>query len=166
MNTDNSSPFGLQLRTGPSRVNSIGVFTSGPVEAGRPVLVCGGRRVHRDEVPDGLRSMQVTTDEYLVEDPDHPSIDDFLNHSCEPNLGFTSGTLVLYALRPIAAGEELTFDYSTSMCEPGWSFPCRCGAPTCRGVVRSFCDLDEGERSRLLPIALAYLRPAPAGVRG
>ena len=43
----------------------------------------------------------------------------FSNHSCEPNGGFLKGDPVLYALRDIAAGEEIGWDYSTSIAEPG-----------------------------------------------
>ena len=36
-----------------------------------------------------------------MEDPAQFGFDDFLNHSCEPNLRFSRGTLTLYALRRI-----------------------------------------------------------------
>jgi len=35
----------------------------------------------------------------------------FINHSCEPNVGF-AGNVVLVAMRDIEAGEELTTDYA------------------------------------------------------
>jgi SET domain-containing protein len=102
--------------------------------------------------------MQIGPDTYLVEDPDHPSLDDFLNHSCEPNLGFITGSLILYALRNIQAGEELFFDYSTTMNEPDWTIKCCCRTDSCRAWVRSYCDLSKDERRRLKNIALRYLR--------
>ncbi len=102
--------------------------------------------------------MQVGPDTYLSEDPKSPTIDDFLNHSCRPNLGFENGSLMLYALRDIQLGEELTFDYSTTMNEIGWSIKCRCRAENCRGSVRSYCELPKAEQKRLRRIALAYLR--------
>src|SRR5262249_6805006 len=84
--------------------------------------------------------------------------DDFLNHSCEPNLGFVKGSLTLYALRRIEPGEELVFDYSTTMNEPGWLIRCRCRTLSCRRKIRSYCDLQVSEKNRLRRIALAYLR--------
>jgi SET domain-containing protein len=102
--------------------------------------------------------MQIGRDTYLVEDPHRPSVDDFLNHSCRPNLGFVDGSLMLYALCDIQAGDELTFDYSTSMDEPGWMIRCRCRAPNCRGAVRSYSELPKRDRKRLRSITLAYLR--------
>jgi len=65
--------------------------------------------------------------------------DSFMNHSCNPN------TISFYvspnyyqgiALRPIAAGEELTCDYGVFDTSPdGEGFKCECGAKNCRGWV-------------------------------
>lgn len=63
----------------------------------------------------------------------------YVNHSCEPNLGI-SGQRDFVALRDIAVGEELTFDYAISEDEPHWQMSCKCGAPSCRvriGPVQS-----------------------------
>ena len=56
------------------------------------------------------------------------------NHSCDANTTFDGLNVV--ARRPIAAGEELTVDYAELLGEDGESFSCRCGAPSCRGMVR------------------------------
>lgn len=54
-----------------------------------------------------------------------------MNHSCAPNC---AGTLAGFevALRDILPGEELTNDYGT-FGQVDEDFPCRCGAPACRG---------------------------------
>jgi hypothetical protein len=57
----------------------------------------------------------------------------FLNHSCEPNVGF-AGNIVLVAMRAIAAGEELTTDYAL-FDDSEEAMTCRCGTPSCRGVI-------------------------------
>lgn len=56
------------------------------------------------------------------------------NHSCDPNTGYDG--LDVVALRPIAAGEELTLDYAQFCNEAAEGFACRCGAATCRGFVK------------------------------
>jgi len=56
------------------------------------------------------------------------------NHSCDPNAGLRKRS-ELFALRDIAAGEEITFDYSTTISPTTWWMRCECGAPNCRGVV-------------------------------
>ncbi|HZP92518.1 MAG TPA: SET domain-containing protein-lysine N-methyltransferase [Burkholderiales bacterium] len=78
------------------------------------------------------------------------ALDDYVNHSCDPNcrLDFRAGDKVfLVALRDIAPGEELSFDYATTTTRagieafPGWRFACLCGVPQCRGEVGCAEDL-------------------------
>jgi SET domain-containing protein len=59
----------------------------------------------------------------------------FINHSCEPNTFFrcTPERAEIYALRDIAAREELTVDYGES--QHDGKLPCRCGAARCRGAI-------------------------------
>lgn len=145
-----------------SLTHGQGVYATAPIPAGAAILTMGGQRLSRAQTRDDLRCMQIGPDLYLGEsDPADPNaIGDYLNHSCNPNVGFAQGTLTLYALRAIAPGEEICWDYSTSMNEPGWRITCRCGSNDCRGEIRSFCDLTGAQRDRLRPIALAYLRHA------
>jgi SET domain-containing protein len=63
----------------------------------------------------------------------------FINHSCDPNAYVDTGLMddghawaVIIALRPIAIGEELSYDYAfpANLAEP-----CRCQSPNCRGLI-------------------------------
>ncbi|MDR2987547.1 MAG: SET domain-containing protein-lysine N-methyltransferase, partial [Nocardiopsaceae bacterium] len=57
----------------------------------------------------------------------------FINHSCEPNVGF-AGNVVLVAMRDVAPGQELTTDYALfDDCDA--EIECRCGAAACRGLI-------------------------------
>ena len=56
------------------------------------------------------------------------------NHSCGPNIASTHDDEKI-ALRDIAAGEELTIDYSELSPET-WSMKCNCGAKNCTGIVK------------------------------
>jgi hypothetical protein len=94
----------------------------------------------------------------------------FANHSCEPNAGvrdLVSG----YALRPISRGEEILYDYSTTMSEQRWSMRCRCGVPSCRGMIGDFHDLPSELQRRYLsmgivqPFIVAELRSLHARLR-
>ncbi|MEO7426257.1 MAG: SET domain-containing protein-lysine N-methyltransferase [Fibrobacteria bacterium] len=149
---------GVDLYSEQSGIHGLGVFTRAAIAAGTFVIECQGILRHKDEVVEGMRALQIGPETYLAEDPENPRLDDFINHSCAPNVGFTEGSPKLFALRPIAAGEELFWDYRTSINEPGWAVPCTCGAPACRGKIQSYCDLPESERFRLRGIALQYLR--------
>jgi hypothetical protein len=105
-----------------------------------------------------LLALQVGRDLWLCSDGS--SLDDQVNHSCDPNTGFIEGTPVLYALRDIEAGEEISYDYSTSISEPGWSLECHCGSRHCRGTILPWGELEPGYRDRLRGQSLNYLRGA------
>jgi hypothetical protein len=87
-------------------------------------------------------ALQIGIDRYL--DLDEPG--KFINHSCSPNAAVIRDT-TLIAICPIAAGEEIRFDYSTTISD-GWTMACRCGAAECRGLVVAFQLLPESLRRR------------------
>ncbi len=88
--------------------------------------------------------------------PPYGGLDDFTNHSCDPNCGLrvNPSGFDMVALRDIAAGEELTYDYSTHQEHPLEDMVCQCGSPKCRGVVRSFSTLPEPLRRRYLVLGI------------
>ena len=119
------------------------VFAARAFADGEALLRFSGPRVRR--VPAGShgaddRYVQVGADEYLG-----PSgrVDDLINHSCAPNAGlrFDNGGVLLVALRPIAAGEEVSWDYSTTLKDSDWRMACDCRAPECRRVIGNFDTL-------------------------
>ena len=133
-----------------------GVFATTEIPQGTCLVVCQGWLAPADALNDDWHAMQVGPDSWLCSAGDN--LDDCINHSCDPNAGFVTGEPILFALRDIAAGEQITWDYSTSISEPGWTLDCLCGAPGCRTVIRSWHELTDVERLRLTRIALAYLR--------
>jgi len=94
--------------------------------------------------------VQITDDLHLVAltDEEYESVMLFLNHSCEPSVGF-GGNSVLIAMRDIEAGEELTTDYALFDDYDG-SMECHCGRPLCRGRIdgRDWKRSDLQERYR------------------
>lgn len=76
----------------------------------------------------------------------------YINHSCDPNCGI-KGTKMLYALRSIRAGEELTFDYSTSEIDTQWRLDhkCNCRSSICRKNIRSIQSLPSSIIKKYLP---------------
>ena len=78
------------------------------------------------QIADELHLVALTDEEY-------EPVMLFLNHSCEPNVGF-GGNIVLVAMRDIEAGEELTTDYALFDDYEG-SMECGCGRPSCRRRV-------------------------------
>jgi len=61
--------------------------------------------------------------------------DNFINHSCDPNLRYdVAGNVV--AARSIAKGEEVFIDYGCFIVNFDEPFDCNCGAASCRGRIR------------------------------
>lgn len=115
-----------------------GSFAVEPITVGETVAAFGGWMVDRATLAAmshdrQSRSIQVDEHLYLVSD-ETPEPGDMLNHSCEPNAGLRGATL-LVALREIAVGEEITFDYAMCDASDYDEFACLCGMPTCRQVV-------------------------------
>ena len=69
----------------------------------------------------------------------YPHYNDYqANHSCNPNckIQFTN-QITMRAIKPIQAGEEITWDYETTEIDmTNCSFTCNCGTPECRGTIR------------------------------
>ncbi|MCL5668976.1 MAG: SET domain-containing protein-lysine N-methyltransferase [Gammaproteobacteria bacterium] len=132
-----------------------GVFSARPLRAGEAVLTFTGPLLHRAQLDPHDYHLQIGDESYLGPSGE---ADDYVNHSCAPNSGFRAEE-TLYALRDIAAHEEITWDYSSAIDEADFTgFPCGCGAARCRGRVSSFRDLDTASRIRLAPHLLPYLK--------
>ena len=108
------------------------------IAAGEVVSAFGGRAITRDEfelLPLGQQARSIQIEEYLyLAGASDPEPADFINHSCEPNCGLRGAT-VLVALRDIAPGEHITYDYAMSDGSDYDEFECLCGTASCRGKV-------------------------------
>jgi uncharacterized protein len=84
------------------------------------------------------------------------SIDDFTNHSCNPNTGIQLYPLgaVTRAIRHIAVHDEITFDYSTYLNNPYERIVCLCRDENCRGVIGNFTSLPETLQQRYLALGI------------
>ena len=127
-----------KAETRPAGEKGWGSFAVEPIPAGETVAAFGGCIVTTADLQKlshdrQSRSIQVDTDLYLVSG-ETPDSGDMLNHSCEPNCGL-SGQLLLIAMRDIAPGEELCFDYAMSDASDYDEFRCLCGAASCREIV-------------------------------
>jgi hypothetical protein len=83
-------------------------------------------------------ALQVSKESYRLLDPPFR----YFNHSCEPNCGLTP-TLDLILIKAVEKGEELTYDYSTTMMERDWKMKCACKKDSCRKVIKDFDKLPE-----------------------
>ncbi len=139
----------MELRSG---AHGQGVFADRPYATGETVLVFTGEEMTTPQAQSRVlqhHCLDIGPGRQLYVDP--PAR--FLNHSCAPNAGLRDA-VTLVAVRPIAPGTEICFDYSTCVPDPAWSLACRCGSPLCRGVVVGFPRLDENTKLRLLALKI------------
>lgn len=124
----------------PSRIEGRGLIAVAPIARDEVVAIKGGHivdtaRLHT--LPERLRNseIQVADGFHLValEESEYEPVMLFLNHSCDPNVGF-AGNTVLVAMRPVEPGEELTTDYVLFDDYDG-EMACRCGTAACRGSI-------------------------------
>jgi hypothetical protein len=127
----------LEVRVAPEK-GGHAVYAREAVAKDEMLVGWGGRVVTLDEVralPHEEQGHTIQVDDNLYLAPigmEEPA--DYVNHSCNPNAGIR-GQIILVAMRPIAAGEEITFDYAMSDSSSFDEFECACGAPNCRGRV-------------------------------
>jgi uncharacterized protein len=123
-----------------------GLFARVPLSPGTHILTFTGPELTLDQVraygPQAANALQIGVNRYLyLDEPGR-----YANHSCAPNAAVLRDTS-LVAIRPIAAGEEIRFDYSTTVAD-GWTMQCLCGTPECRGRVVAFQLLPPALRAR------------------
>lgn len=142
---DRYRPSNNLFRVGENHLGKA-VFAATGFAEGDVLLEFTGQRLRADQVPSHMRGrgdrfVQVTPDHYMG-----PSgrLDDLVNHSCAPNAGlrFADDGVFLVAIRAIAPGEEISWDYSTTLRESNWRMLCQCKAPECRRVIGNFETLD------------------------
>lgn len=150
------------------------VYASCRFAEGAVLMRFTGRRFHVDDIPSLMRG---SDDRFVQVTPDHymgPSgqLDDLVNHSCDPNAGlrFTDEGVILVALRDIASGDEISWDYSTTLAQSNWHMICQCRAPNCRRVIGNFETLspERQEFFRARNLVAPYLRrrdPVPPARR-
>lgn len=116
----------------------VALIARRPFAAGEDVIVF-------DEATDmrgaADQTLQVGQDRYIESDRIP-----LLSHSCDPNLRVDTERLAMVALKPIAAGEPLTFFVPEVEWELATPFDCHCGAANCLGRIAGAVDLAAEQR--------------------
>lgn len=125
-----------------SKLSGKGTFTDSHIKKGAYITTLKGERLVTDEVEERIKKgiehiddpLQIGEGIYLDLDEASRTI----NHSCNPNSGI-KGVSDLYAIADIQQGEEITYDYSTTVGidvpKNIWSMKCNCAEPTCRKII-------------------------------
>jgi len=137
--------------------NGIGIFANKSFKKGEVLIEFKGKTMKRIEIPalilpEDDRYIQIGVDKYLGPSGE---FDDFINHSCNPNSGIKLGSkAILIAIREIKSGEEITWDYSTTMDEDDWEMDCHCGTSICRKRIRDFKYLPKEVQNKYISLAV------------
>lgn len=141
-----------------SPIHGNGVFAKVPIAKGEPIVEYKGElithakadRDHHGDIDSGHTFLFALNEKWIVNANRKGNIARWINHSCAPNaVAFIhehkSGKLkkdkiIIEALRDIAPGEEITYDYGFEFDVPYtrkllaiWA--CHCGQPNCRGTM-------------------------------
>ena len=141
-----------------SHIHGNGVFAAKPLPAQKRVVQYRGALVTHDEVDDthggdvetGHTFLFTLNDLFVIDGNSKGNIARWINHSCTPNceavaVDHRSGDVAkervfIETIRPLQAGEELTYDYGitledrhTPRLKNIWA--CRCGAQRCTGTM-------------------------------
>jgi SET domain-containing protein len=130
---------GLIIRS--SSIHAAGCYTTRAIRKGQQVVEYDGPRFSKKEADERYAGRDIT---YLFSNGDNGTVIDgfgvamFINHSCNPNCESSSidGRVFIQAVRDIAAGEELTYEYNLFDSD-GDDADCYCGAEKCRGTMFS-----------------------------
>jgi SET domain-containing protein len=147
------SASGKRIQVRRSGVHGKGVFALQDIAEGETLIEYVGEVISWDEAQD--------RHPHDPEDPNHTfyfhvnedrvidalfggNSSRWINHSCDPNCEADEDNdrIFIKAIRNIAAGEELNYDYGLIIDEPYTKklkaeYPCWCGSANCRGTLLS-----------------------------
>jgi uncharacterized protein len=142
----------MRFRAGKTAHGS-GLFAAESLRPGDFILRCTGPVINYPQVERKKHSdnpLQIGPYRYI--DFRKPGV--LANHSCEPNAGIRND-YEMVAIKPIAKGEEIVWDYSCSienntLC----TFPCGCKSKQCRTWITDFSELPKRTRARYLRLGI------------
>jgi SET domain-containing protein len=132
--------MGLMIRS--SAIHAAGCYTTSPIRKGARVAEYTGHKLTKRQADRRYEESPIT---YLFGLGDGSIVIDghsaamFINHSCEGNCETTQddGRVWVIAVRNIAAGEEITYDYCLYDGDETEEALCNCGTRKCRGTMYS-----------------------------
>jgi hypothetical protein len=142
---------GRRIQARRSGVHGKGVFARRPIAAGETVIEYVGEVIGWDEAqrrhphdplqPNHTFYFHIDGDR-VIDALFDGNASRWINHSCEPNCESEErdGRIFIVALRDIAPGEELNYDYGLVLDERYTAklkaeYACHCGSAHCRGTM-------------------------------
>lgn len=135
-----------------SKIQGNGAFATRWIDQGSRIIEYVGERISADEADERYDDDEMGRHHTFLFSVDEDTVIDaavggnearFINHCCDPNCEAVDddGRIFIEALRDIAPGEELFYDYGYELgndkLTPGLKkiYPCHCGSPNCRGTI-------------------------------
>lgn len=134
-----------------SPIHGRGVFASRKIRAGTLLIEYTGDRISYAQACDEAAARDDGSNHTFLFSLEDGSVIDggsngndarWINHCCEPNCEAREeeGRIFIHALRDIARGEELNYDYGLVLEERHTptlkrAYACRCGTPGCRQTM-------------------------------
>lgn len=142
----------MALIIGSSAIHAAGCYTTSFISKHSPVAEYTGARIAKEEADRIYQDSPMT---YLFGIGDGATVIDgfgtamFINHSCEPNCEADEreGRVWIIALRDIAPGEELTYDYNLYDGDEDEA-RCNCGSAACRRTMYSIDEIRRRNKNR------------------
>lgn len=160
-----------------SRIHGSGVYAAREIPKGTRVVEYLGDRISHAQADaryeakgqdDGHTFLFVVNSKVVIDAGVDGNEARFINHSCDPNCEtvIEGGRVFIEALRDIAPGEELGYEYgltweSTDDPDELANYACRCGAAKCRGTMLDPVPLDKKRKLKARRKA-ARKKAAPA----
>lgn len=144
-----TATMGLIIRS--SAIHAAGCYATTPIQKGVRVAEYDGPRLTKRQADTAYEESPIT---YLFGVGDGSVVIDghsmamFINHSCDPNCETEEirGRVWIRAIRDIAPGEEITYDYCLYDGGDDEAI-CNCGASECRGTMYSSQETKKRRRS-------------------
>src|ERR1700719_111595 len=130
-----------------SQIHADGVYTTTPIKKRAIVAEYTGPRLTNSQADDIYEHSPRTYLFGLVDGQhviDGDGMAAFINHCCDPNCEADEirGRVIIRAIRNIAAGEELAYDYNLYDGDKDDFALCVCGANNCRGSMYSEQEIE------------------------
>jgi uncharacterized protein len=149
-NSSRSAPsLPFELRRSP--IQGQGAFATRRIRKGTRIIEYTGERITQEQADERYDDESMARHHTFLFTLDEDTVLDaavggnearFINHSCDPNCQalIEDDRIFIYALRAIAPGEELVYDYAYERVEgmdeeSEQLYVCRCGAKSCRGTI-------------------------------
>jgi len=127
------------LAVAKSAIHGKGCFATGPFARRKKIAEYAGERITNAEAQRRAhrRVLRISgvDSRWSIDGSVGGNGTHYINHSCRPNcfMQTVRGHLLVFALRDIRRGEELTIDYVSTLHSDRKR--CTCKAPDCRGTI-------------------------------